>query len=124
MKNAVVLPRSNLSQWMVQIHFDNSPGVFDTTMTHLHNLIYWAEQIQIGQVDISKLAILFILVHLKGMHPSVYEALSPALMDSTVTLKTFENHMHHLHEAEAMHNPNHLAFPSLLPIQDVNLSIP
>ena len=79
----------------------------------LRNLIYRVEQIR--QVDILKLAILFILVHLKGTHPSVYEALSPALMDGNVTLEAFKCHMHHFYELLAMHNPDNLAFPSLSP---------
>ena len=110
------LTQIQLIQRMMQIRFDNNPNTFDTTMTHLRDLIYRAEQI--GQVDISKLAILFILVHLKGTHPSVYEALSPSLMEGTVTLEAFERRMYHFYEAEATHNPDHLAFPSLSPILD------
>lgn len=109
------LTQIQLIQRMMQIRFDNNPSAFNTTMTQLHNLIYRAEQI--GQVDISKLAMLFILVHLKGTHPSVYEGLSPALMDGTVTLKTFEQWMHHFYKTLAMHHPDQLAFHSLLPTQ-------
>ena len=110
------LTQIQLIQRMMQIRFDNSPSAFDNTMTHLRDLIYRAEQI--GQVDISKLAVLFILVHLKNTHPIVYEALSPALMDGTVTLQTFERRMHHFFEDQATHsqNPDHLAFPSLSPV--------
>ena len=110
------LTQIQLIQRMMQIRFDNSPSAFDNTMTHLRDLIYRAEQI--GQVDISKLTVLFILVHLKNTHPIVYEALSPALMDGTVTLQTFERRMHHFFEDQATHsqNPDHLAFPSLSPV--------
>ena len=107
------LTQIQLIQQMMQIHFDNNPNAFDTTMSQHCKMIYRAEQI--GQVNISKLVILFILMHLKGTHPSVYEALSPALMDSTVTLETFEHRMHHFYKSLATHNPDNLAFPSLLP---------
>ncbi|KAF8264882.1 hypothetical protein EI94DRAFT_1702912 [Lactarius quietus] len=89
-------------------------------MTHLHDLIYCGDQI--GLIDLSKLAVLFILVHLKYTHPTVYKALSPTLMDRSISLAAFEQCMLHFYEAQATHNPDQLTFP-IIP-SDQNMPAP
>ena len=82
------LTQIQLIQRMMQIRFDNSPTNFNTTMSQLCDLIHRAEKI--SQVDITRLALLFTLMNLCSTHLSVHEALVPALMDGTITLKALE----------------------------------
>ena len=47
---------------MMQVRFDHSPTNFDATMANLRELIYRAERI--GQIDVTKLTLLFALMNL------------------------------------------------------------
>ncbi len=99
-------------QKMMQIHFDNSPANCDTTMAYLHNLIYRAERI--GHVNITRLALLFTLMNLCSMHPTVHEALALSLMDGTITLGALKNHLHFFYKMQSTQSPDpsQLAFPA------------
>ena len=105
------LTQIQLIQRMMQVRFDNSPTNFDTTMSQLRDLIYRAEKI--GQVDITRLALLFALMNLRSTHPSVHEALAPALMDGTITLEALERRLHYFYEMQATQSPDQLAFPTV-----------
>ncbi|KAH9046143.1 hypothetical protein EDB84DRAFT_1674211 [Lactarius hengduanensis] len=49
-------------------------------------------------------------------HPSVHEALAPALMDSTITLEALESRLHYFYELQATQNSDPLAFPAWSPV--------
>ncbi|KAH9179093.1 hypothetical protein EDB89DRAFT_2063224 [Lactarius sanguifluus] len=106
------LVQIQLIQKMMQVQFNNSSGNCDVTMAHLRDLIHHAEKI--GPVDITRLALLFSLINLRSMHPSIHEALVPALMDGTITLDALESCLHYFYELQATQNPDPLAFPALL----------
>jgi hypothetical protein len=72
----------------MQVRFDQSPDCCDTIMTHVRDLVYRIEQC--GEIDVAKLACLFVVHGLRLTHPSVHEALSPAIMEGTLTLDTLE----------------------------------
>jgi hypothetical protein len=80
----------NFSSFM-QISFDDDTEQFETKMTTFHDLVYCIESI--GQVDITRLGLLFILLNLKTSHPSVHDALAPVLMDGTISLEMMESCM-------------------------------
>ncbi|KAH9158646.1 hypothetical protein EDB89DRAFT_2085671 [Lactarius sanguifluus] len=107
------LAQIQLIQKMTQVRFDNSSDNCDVTMAYLRDLIYRAERI--SPIDITKLALLFSLINLRLMHPSVHEALAPALMDGTITLEALERRLHYFFELQAMHGSKPLMFPALSP---------
>ena len=107
------LTQIQLIQCMMQVRFDHSPANFDTTMANLWELIYRAERI--GQIDVTKLALMFTLMNLRTTHPSVHEALAPSLMDGTITLESLECRLSFFYELQATQSMDQLAFPSLVP---------
>ena len=107
------LTQIQLIQRMMQVRFDHSPANFDATMANLRELIYRAESI--GQIDVTKLALLFALMNLRATHPSVHEALAPSLMDGTITLEALERRLSFFYELQATQSMDQLAFPSLVP---------
>ena len=96
---------------MVQIRFDNNSINFETTMALLCNLIYHIERL--GEVNVTRLAPLFTLMNLRTTHPSVHEALTPMLMDGSITLEALEMRLHYFYEMQAMHSPDVITFPAL-----------
>lgn len=98
----------------MQIRFDNSPANHDIIMNQLRDLIYRVERI--GYVDVTRLGLLFAVHGLSTTHPTVYEALSPALMDGTITLEALDNRLHLFYEVQATQNAGQLAFPTVSPI--------
>ena len=107
------LTQIQIIQRMMQVQFDHNPANFDATMAHLRELIYRAEQI--GQINVTKLALLFALMNLRTTHPSVHEALAPSLMDGTITLEALECHLSFFFELQATQSMDQIAFPSLAP---------
>jgi len=81
-------------------------------MAYLHDLIYRAERI--GHIDITRLALLFTLMNLRSMHPTVHEALAPSLMDGTITLGALKNRLHFFYKMQSTQSPDpsQLAFPA------------
>jgi transposase InsO family protein len=108
------LKQIQLIHQLMQVRFDRSPDCCDTIMTHVRDLVYRIEQC--GEIDVAKLACLFVVHGLRSTHPSVHEALSPAIMEGTLTLDTLERKLNYHYEFEATNDPNLLAFPSLSPI--------
>jgi hypothetical protein len=108
------LKQIQLIHQLMQVRFDRSPDCCDTIMTHVRDLVYRIEQC--GEIDVAKLACLFVVHGLRSTHPSVHEALSPAIMEGTLTLDTLEQKLNYHYEFEATNDPNLLAFPSLSPI--------
>jgi len=76
--------------------FDTSPTNFDTHIANMRDMIYCADQI--GRLDLTKLAVLFAMFCIRSSFPSVHEALTPALMDGSLTLEAFEARMHYFYE--------------------------
>lgn len=76
--------------------FDASSANFDVQMSSMRDLIYRADQI--GHLDLAKIAVLFAMFCIRSSFPTVHEALSPALMDGTLTLEAFESRMHCFYE--------------------------
>ncbi|KAH9013063.1 hypothetical protein EDB84DRAFT_1444383 [Lactarius hengduanensis] len=107
------LAQIQLIQKMTQVRFDNNSDNCDVTMAYLRDLIYRAEKI--GPVDITKLALLFSLINLRSTHPSVHEALAPALMDGTITLEALERRLHYFFKLQATQGSEPLVFPALSP---------
>ena len=107
------LTQIQIIQRMMQVRFDHSPTNFDATMANLRELIYRAERI--GQIDVTKRALLFALMNLRSTHPSVHEALAPSLMDGTITLEALEQRLSFFYELQATQSMDQLAFPSLTP---------
>ena len=107
------LTQIQLIQCMMQVCFDYSPTNFDATMANLQELIYRMERI--GQINITKLALLFVLMNLRMTHPSVHEALALSLMDGTITLELLECRLSFFYELQATQSMDQLAFPSLVP---------
>ena len=97
----------------MQVHFNHSPTNFDATMANLCELIYRAERIR--QIDVTKLALLFALMNLRSTHLSVHEALTPSLMDSTITLKALEHCLRFFYKLQATQSMDQLVFLSLTP---------
>jgi hypothetical protein len=97
-------------QRMMQTRFDPSVDDTDTNLVLVRDLIYSAEMI--GPVDYTKLALLFMKMNIRTSHPSVHEALAPALMDGTLTLTTFERRLSYFHELRITHSLENLAFTS------------
>ena len=98
---------------MMNICFDDSPTNCDVIMNNLQDLIYHVEWI--GHVDVTRLALLFAVKGLETTHPSVYDALSPTLMDGTITLEALNSCLHLFYEVQATQNIEQLAFPTILP---------
>ena len=71
----------------MQIRFDMNMNDTDSIMVYVHNLIYVE---MIGPVDYTKLVLLFMMMGLRMMHPSVHEALAPDLIDGSLTLPTLK----------------------------------
>lgn len=70
-------------------------------MTSYHDLIYHIENI--GHIDVHWLGLLFLLINLKDLHPSIHDGLVPAIMDGTITVEHLESHMNYyfdLHNAQ------------------------
>ena len=103
------LSQIQLIQKMMQVCFDNSPTNHDVIMNHLRDLIYRVERI--GHVDVTRLGLLFTVQSLSMTHPTVYEALSSALMDSSITLEVLDNRLHLFYEIQATQNVGQLMFP-------------
>jgi hypothetical protein len=104
---------------MLQIHFDNSPVNHDMIMNNLQDLIYRIGQI--GHVDIDRLGLLFAVHGLSFTHPTIYEALSPALMDGTITLPMLDSRLHLFYEVQATQNGGQqLTFPTISPVMSQN----
>jgi hypothetical protein len=108
------LKQIQLIHQLMQVRFDCSPNSCDTIMTHVCDLVYRIEQR--GEIDVAKLACLFVVHGLQSTHPSVHEALSPAIMEGTLTFDMLEQKLNYHYEFEATNNPNLLTFPSLSPI--------
>ena len=107
------LTQIQLIQKMMQIQFDNNTVTCETTMALLCNLMYCAERI--GHIGITRLALLFTLMNLCLAHPSICEALTPVLMDGSITLKALETHLHYFYEMKGMHGPDLITFPAIAP---------
>ena len=71
------LKQTQLIQQLMHICFKCSLANCNTIMMHVCNLVYQVEQI--GSIDVAKLVCLFIVHGLRVTHPSIYEALVPAL---------------------------------------------
>lgn len=95
-------------QWMIQICFD--PNINDTNLilVTVQDLIYCAEMI--GPIDYTKLALLFMMMSLRSTHPSVHEALAPALMEGTLTLQALERRLTYFHDLQVTQSLEHMVF--------------
>jgi hypothetical protein len=69
-----------------------------------------------NNIDSTRLCCLFAVQSLRSTHPSVQEALVPALMDSSISLKAVERRLHFFFEMQASENPDQITFPAILPI--------
>src|SRR6266702_1653608 len=108
------LTQLQLIQRLMQITFDDDPEQFDANMATFRDLVYRIESI--GQVDISKLGLLFILLNLKSSHPTVHDALAPALMDGSITVELMEHRMrYHFEMRGAQQGQQHLPGQQNLP---------
>ncbi|KAN0128268.1 hypothetical protein V8E53_013937 [Lactarius tabidus] len=83
-------------------------------MSNLCDIIYWIDQI--GHIDSTRLCCLFAVQSLRSTHPSVHEALTPALMDGSISLEAVEKCLHFFFELHASKNSDQVAFPAMLPI--------
>ncbi len=85
------LTQLQLIQKLMQITFDDTPEHFETNMTTFRDLVYRIDSI--GHVDINRLGLLFLLLNLKSSHPTVHDALAPALMDGSISVELMETRM-------------------------------
>ncbi|KAH9063288.1 hypothetical protein EDB87DRAFT_1605093, partial [Lactarius vividus] len=67
------------------------------------------------QVDITRLALLFTLMNIRVTHPSVHEALAPALMDGTIMLEALERCLSFFYEMQVMQSTDQMIFPAMMP---------
>src|ERR1700761_7245546 len=91
---------------MTQIRFDPNTNDTDTVLVLVRDLIYRAEMI--GPIDYTKLALLFIMTSLRTTHPSVHEALAPALMEGTLTIQALEQRLTYFHDLRATQSLEHM----------------
>ncbi|KAN0132343.1 hypothetical protein V8E53_009769 [Lactarius tabidus] len=92
-------------------------------MNNLRDLIYRIGRI--GHIDIDRLGLLFAVHGLSFTHPTVYDALSPALMDSTITLEMLDRRLLLFYEVQATQNSaQQLAFPTVSPVLNQNYPLP
>jgi hypothetical protein len=70
---------------MMQICFNNSPANTDTIMLQAHDMVYQVEQI--GEINVIKLTLLFIVHKLRFTHLSLHKTLTPTLTDGTITFE-------------------------------------
>ena len=105
---------SSFNSLFMHMRFNHSPANCDNIMTHVCNLVYCVEQI--GQINVAKLACLFLVHGLQTTHPLVHEALAPVLMDGMITLDALKWKLNYHYNLEASNNPDLLTFPSMSPI--------
>jgi hypothetical protein len=108
------LTQTQLLQRMMQVHFDMSAAHCDTIMSNLHDIIYRIDRI--GHIDSTRLCCLFAIQSLRSTHPSVHKALTPALMDGSISLEAVEKCLHFFFELHASENSDQVAFPAMSPI--------
>jgi hypothetical protein len=82
-----------------QIWFDDNPQHYDTQMAYYRDLLYRIESI--GKIDVKQLGLLFLFQNLKVSHPTVHDALAPAIMDGSITEEMLETRMQYYFEMRA-----------------------
>lgn len=82
-----------------QIRFDDSPHHYDTQMAYYRDLLYRIESIV--KIDVKQLGLLFLFQNLKVSHPTVHDALAPAIMDGSITEEMLETRMQYYFEMRA-----------------------
>lgn len=91
--------QSQLTLKLTQISFGDIPENFHAAMTTMRDLIYRIESI--GPIDVNYLGLYFVWLNLKTSHPTVHDALVPAILDGSITVELLEAHMHHYFDLRA-----------------------
>ncbi|KAI0253235.1 hypothetical protein BJV78DRAFT_1153128 [Lactifluus subvellereus] len=88
-----------LIQRLGQIWFNDDPQNFETQLAHWRDLVYQIDNI--GRIDASRLGLLYLFQNLKVSHPTVHDALAPAIMDGSMTEEMFVLRMRYYFEMRA-----------------------
>ncbi|KAI0256262.1 hypothetical protein BJV78DRAFT_1151040 [Lactifluus subvellereus] len=88
-----------LIQRLSQIWFDDDPNNFERQLAHYRDLLYQIESM--GSIDVNQLGLFFLSRNLKVSHPTVHEALAPAIMNGSITEELLGTYMYYYFEMRA-----------------------